>query len=107
MSDAKQPEVLFVLPVLDPAGAERIVAELARRLPQRGFSTAVLCLEDETAAVGKELSAAGVSVEGLRLSRRRTLACAKALAKLIKQRAPRIVHAHLFHANIATRLAMG
>ena len=104
---AARPEVLFVLPVLEPAGAERIVAELARRLPSRGYSTAVLCLEDETAPVGRELSAARVPVEGLHLSRRRTLACAKALAARIAERKPRIVHAHLFHANIAARLALG
>ena len=101
------PEVLLVLPVLEPAGAERIVAELARRLPSRGFSAAVLCLEDERAPVGAELAAAGVPVEGLRLSRRRTLVCAKALAERIAARKPRIVHAHLFHANIAARLAVG
>lgn len=100
------PEILFVLPVLDPAGTERVVADLARRLPSRGFSAAVLCLEDENAAVGKELAAANVPVEGLHLSRRRTLACAKALARRIAARRPSVVHSHLFHANIAARLAL-
>jgi glycosyltransferase involved in cell wall biosynthesis len=100
------PEILFVLPVLEPAGTERVVAELARRLPTRGFSTAVICLEDERAAVGKELVASNVTVEGLRLWRRRTLACAKALARRIAERRPSVINAHLFHANIATRLAL-
>ncbi|HLX61122.1 MAG TPA: hypothetical protein VKX17_07545 [Planctomycetota bacterium] len=54
-------EVLLVVPVLEPAGAERIVAELAKRLPQHGFSTSVLCFEDETAAVGVELSSANIA----------------------------------------------
>jgi len=42
--------------VLQPAGAERIAAELTRRLPERGFDTRVLCLEDERAAIGRELA---------------------------------------------------
>ena len=68
--------VTFVLPVLQPAGAERIVAELAKRLPAHGFATSVVCLEDETAPIGEELKAAGIEVKGLHLSRRRTLSCA-------------------------------
>ncbi|MGD0091032.1 MAG: glycosyltransferase family 4 protein [Planctomycetota bacterium] len=98
-------EVLYVLPLLERAGAERVVAELARRLPAHGFRSSVLCLEDERAPIGIELAAEGISVQGLRLSRRRTLACAWALAKLIPPRRPLIVHAHLFHANLAARLA--
>lgn len=96
---------MHVLPVLQPAGAERIAAELAKRLPQHGFATRVICLEDERAPVGDELTAAGVPVEGLRLSRRRTLASARAIARRLPPRRPLILHGHLFHANIATRLA--
>ena len=103
--NSEAPEVMLVLPVLEPAGAERIVAELAKRLPRRGFATSVVCLEDEYAPIGAELTAAGVHVEGLRTSRRRTLACAKGLAQRIQARRPLIVHAHLYHANIAARLA--
>ncbi|MFH0940072.1 MAG: glycosyltransferase [Planctomycetota bacterium] len=98
-------DVLLVLPVLASAGAERIVAELARRLPQHGFTPSVLCLEDERAAVGEELAAAGVPVVGLRLSRRRSLACAGAILRRLPVRRPLIIHSHLFHANFATRLA--
>jgi glycosyltransferase involved in cell wall biosynthesis len=99
------PKVVFVLPVLEPAGAERIVAELARRLPKLGFDTAVLCLEDERAPIGVELSAAGIPVAGLRRSRRSTLTCARELAGKFRELKPEIVHAHLFHANMATRFA--
>ena len=100
------PLVLHVLPVLQPAGAERIAAELAKRLPGHGFSTRVLCLEDERAPIGEELAAARVPVEGLRLSRRRTLACAGAIARRMPEARPLILHGHLFHANLATRLAL-
>jgi glycosyltransferase involved in cell wall biosynthesis len=100
------PRVVYVLPVLQPAGAERIVAELARRIPSRGYGTSVICLEDERAPVGQELTAAGVPVAGLRLSRRRTLRCAAALARSIPKTRPLILHAHLFHANLAARFAV-
>lgn len=101
--------VLLILPVLNPSGAERVVAELGLRLPQHGFTTSVLCLEDERAQIGIELVNAGVTVRGLRISRRRTLTCAQLIAEHIQnffRNQPLIVCAHLFHANIAARLAM-
>jgi glycosyltransferase involved in cell wall biosynthesis len=99
--------VVYVLPVLHPAGAERIVAELAKRIAARGYTTSVICLEDDQALIGRELTDAGVAVTGLHLSRRRTLRCAAALAGALPSSRPLIVHAHLFHANLAARLAIG
>ncbi|MBI4615962.1 MAG: glycosyltransferase [Planctomycetes bacterium] len=103
---AARVNVVLVLPVLEPAGAERIVAELALRLPAHGFATSVVCLEDETAPVGREIAAAGVPVAGLGISRRRTLAASRALAARLPEGRPLLVHAHLFHANLAARLAI-
>ncbi len=99
-------EVVLVLPVLRPAGAERIVAELARRLPSHGFPTSVVCLEDERATVGVELAEAGVRVQGLHLSRRLALTCARRRAAVLPRSRPLVVHAHLYHANLAARLAV-
>ena len=82
-----------------------MVAELARRLPSRGFDVRVLCLEDERAPVGAELAAEGVAVEGLRLSRRRTQACAREIVRRLPERRPLILHAQLIHANMAARQA--
>ncbi len=101
-------DVLLILPVLHPSGAERVVAELAKRLPTLGFPTTVLCLEDENAAVGIELKSAGVPVTGLHLSRRRSFACGSAIARHIKNKnlaGPLIVCSQLYHANIAARIA--
>lgn len=94
-----------VLPVLQRGGAERVALELARRLPARGFTPIVVCLEDETAPLGRELASAGVRVVGLRKSRRNSFGCARSLVNLIQKESPPIVHAHLFHANFAARLA--
>ena len=99
-------EVLLVVPVLEPAGAERVVAELAKRLPSHGFSTSVLCMENEDAPIGVELKQAGVRVDGLRLSRRQTFACGRGIAARVREMnpaTPMIVCAHLFHANFAAR----
>jgi glycosyltransferase involved in cell wall biosynthesis len=102
----KQVRVIQILPVLEPAGAERIVAELATRLPEHGFSTSVLCMEDEQAVIGRLIAAAGIPVAGLRLSRRRSVACARAIAERLPADRPLILHSHLFHANLAVRLAV-
>lgn len=96
----------MVLPVLGPGGAERVVADLASRLPAFGFNVTVCCLEDETERIGCELVEAGISVVGLRRHRRNTLSCARALAAMFARTRPQLVHAHLFHANLAARLAL-
>jgi glycosyltransferase involved in cell wall biosynthesis len=105
LAEPQRPLVYLILPVLQPAGAEKITAELARRLPSRGFDVRVLCLEDERAPIGAELAAEGVAVEGLRLSRRRTLACAREIVRRLPERRPLVLHSQLIHANLATRKA--
>src|SRR4051812_46611192 len=104
MSDATP--ILFICPVFQYSGAEQIVIELARGLKSHGFAPSVLCLEDEREVVGQELQKAGIPFAGLRLWRRRAIACAKAIPKHIPAGRPAIVHSHLFHANLAARLAM-
>lgn len=101
------PTVVLVLPVLAPAGAERVVADLARRLSAHRFDVQVICLEDERALIGEELAAAGVHVVGLRANRRNTLLCARRLADQLPANRPLVLHAHLFHANLAARMAVG
>jgi len=105
MSDNKVP-LLLIVPVLKHSGAEQVVYDLATRIGAHGFSPTVLCLEDEREAVGQMLSKAGVPVAGLRLWRRRAIACAKAIPKQFPKKRPLLVHSHLFHANLAARLAM-
>jgi len=99
--------VVHVLPLLEWSGAEKVVAELARRLPTLGFSTSVLGLEDDATDYAAALRKEGIAVSGLNLSRRRTLACARAIrSATAKLPRPLIVHAHMFHATLATRWAL-
>src|SRR5689334_3450981 len=103
---AAKAHVLYVLPVLKPAGAERIVADLAKSILDHGFSCSVACLEDENEAIGRELVAAGIAVTGLHRHRWRSRACARDLAGILPKTRPLIVHSHLFHANYVARLAI-
>jgi len=105
MSDNIVP-VLFIVPVLKHSGAEQVVYDIATRIGAHGFAPSVLCMEDERESVGQMLTKAGVPVSGLRLWRRRAIACAKAITKQLPKKRPLIVHSHLFHANFAARLAL-
>jgi len=96
---------VFVIPVLKLSGAERVVIELARRLPAHGIATSIISLEDDRTPLGEQLRGEGLVVSGLRLSRRRSLACATALLARLPQERPLTINAHLFHANFAARLA--
>ncbi|HYF49667.1 MAG TPA: glycosyltransferase [Planctomycetota bacterium] len=98
--------VLFILPGLKHSGPETVVLDIATRIRAHGFAPSVLCLEDERESVGQALSKAGIPVAGLRQSRRRAIAAAKAIVKQLPKKRPLIVHSHLFHANLAARLAM-
>ena len=60
---SKPVRVLQVALSLDPGGTERLVVELARRLPS-GFESAVCCL-DSPGAWGEELRREGVPVHAL------------------------------------------
>lgn len=99
--------VVHVLPLLEWSGAEKIVAELARRLPSFGFSTSILGLESDATDYATALRKEGISVSALHLSRRRTLACAGAIRSAVANLPrPLVVHAHMFHATLATRWAL-
>jgi len=56
--------VVLVISELRPGGAERVVAHLARALPDHGVRPLVICLQQK-GALGEELEAAGVSVTAL------------------------------------------
>jgi glycosyltransferase involved in cell wall biosynthesis len=103
-----RPRVLLLITELRPAGAERIVYELALGLGQEGFEVRVACLispgPGTDGAVAESLRAAGVEVTALRLEGKRDLRGAWRLWRLLRELRPDVVHAHLFHANLAARV---
>ncbi len=88
---------------LRPAGAERCVAELARRLPTEGFAVDVVALRG--GAVADELREAGVNVTVLDVRGKLDLAKWPRLVGLLRAGRYDILHTHLFHADLAGRPA--
>lgn len=99
--------VVLVTTELRPAGAERVVYDLATRLDRRRFEPVVLALMSVTGDDGgfaPKLRAAGVTVFPLRVRSKLDLVRVVPLVQILKRVAPRILHAHLFHANLVARL---
>lgn len=99
--------LLLVTTELLPAGAERIVFELATRLKRERWHVRVASLRSPGGVDGRvaeELRAAGVEVELLRMRGKFDLLGAARFLKLVRDFQPDILHGHLFHANLAARL---
>lgn len=102
--------IALVATGLDIGGAEMQVRDLAIGLKSRGHEVSVTSLLVPRALVD-ELEAHGVPIQHLGLVRsgRSVIGAFHAifaLRRLIRKAQPDIVHAHMVHANIATRLAL-
>jgi glycosyltransferase involved in cell wall biosynthesis len=97
--------VVLLTTNLARGGAEKQVALLAQALRGRGWAVEVVSLVEPT-AFGPELTAAGVSVHsvGMRPGRANAFDAAR-LASILRRLRPVVLHTHLFHANLAGRLA--
>ena len=99
--------VVLLTTNLARGGAETQVARLAIALRGRGWPATVISLIAPT-AFEEELVAAGVPVHslGMRPGEKRTNPAGFArLLALLRDIRPRIVHSHMFHANMAGRAA--
>lgn len=99
--------ILLLTTELVPAGAERIVYELATRLPRPEWEVEVASLRSpggDDGAVAADLARAGIPVTSLRFHHKRDLRGAARLAWLLRRHRPALVHGHLFHGNLAARL---
>jgi len=88
---------------LRPAGAERCVYELARRLDRRRFAVHVAALRG--GAVADWLAAAGVGVTVLGVRGKLDAARLPALVRILRDQRVDLLHTHLFHADLVGRLA--
>ena len=92
---------------LAPAGAERMVYELATRLDRSRFTVCVAALRG--GVVADQLRRAGVEVFVLGVSGKWDVLKIRALANWLRggpgRAAVDILHTHLFHADLAGRLA--
>ncbi|GHS98243.1 glycosyl transferase [Planctomycetales bacterium] len=92
--------ILELITSLGAGGAERVVFELATRLPQ----VAVAAL-DGRGVFADRLRARGVAVYDLGARRKTDVAVIWRLRRLLRELRPRVLHTHLFHANLVGRLA--
>jgi glycosyltransferase involved in cell wall biosynthesis len=96
--------VLFVLTDVAVGGAEHQVLEVAMRLSERGWVVSIVSLirpELDT----RELEEAGITLEHLGITRSSWDPRAVIrLRRIVRGRRPRIVHSHMVHANLLTRV---
>ncbi len=95
--------VCHLITELRPAGAERLVYELAVRLDRRRFEPSVVALRG--GAVADRLREAGVGVHVVGMTHKLDLPRLLGLAAILRRVRPDILHTHLFHADLAGRLA--
>jgi len=94
-----------IITELHPAGAERCVYELARRLDRGRFDVRVVALRG--GQVADWLATAGVPVTVLGVRGRLDALRVARLVDVLRDIKPDLVHTHLFHADLAGRLAAG
>ena len=99
-------KILQFITELTPAGAERVVCELAKNLKAKGHQILVLSLMPlpENESILEELRGADIEVKSLNVSKHspwRILA----FRRVVREFKPDIVHSHLIHPNIIARLA--
>jgi glycosyltransferase involved in cell wall biosynthesis len=88
---------------LDPGGAERLVVDLARRLPG-GFESLVCCL-DSPGEWGERLAADGIPVFALHREPGFRPSVALRLAALARRHRVRVLHAHQYSPYVYGALA--
>ena len=89
------------------AGAERVVANLTKALQKRGHELFVISLLPlpGSSTIVDELREATIPVESLNMTKTRCWPMVKLRSRL-REIQPHIVHGHLLHANILSRLAV-
>lgn len=95
-------KILYVITGLAQGGAERVVCDLADKMYQRGHSVKIAYLTGDvlTKPRYQEIELIKINLNSLLLF---PLAYIK-LSKIIKNFEPDVVHSHMVHANIFTRL---
>lgn len=99
-------QIDYVITGLDIGGAEYQVVSLLERLAQKGHQMRLISLTPPSSAIFIErLAAAGVPLLSLEMKSIKDLPLALLrLCKILRQSKPDIVHAHMVHANLLTRL---
>ena len=79
-----------------PGGAERIVADVAIALQQRGAHSVVFLPEKGEGWLGAQLAGSGVAIEHFRIDRPLSPSCARSLAETFRRHRIDVAHSHEF-----------
>ncbi len=95
--------VAYLITDLEVGGVPLHLYRLVTRLPSERFDARVISLASP-GPVGRMLQEAGVPVAGCGARSARDLAALWRLARLLRATSPDVLHALLFHANLAARV---
>jgi glycosyltransferase involved in cell wall biosynthesis len=103
---AEPARVLHLITRLPVGGAERLLVDIARNLPQSRYESIVCCIQDR-GPLADEVEAAGLRVVELRRmqTKRFDWGAVGELTALLRKERIALVHAHLYHANLYGRIA--
>jgi glycosyltransferase involved in cell wall biosynthesis len=101
---ARRHTVLYVIWSLQAGGAERVVADLARRIDRTQFRPLVCCLNFK-GQLAAPLEAEGIAVFALDKRPRLDLRVLARLVRLMRREEVDVVHTHLWTASFWGRLA--
>lgn len=96
-------KLTYVITDLEVGGVPLHLYRLATRLPRDRFDIRVISLADE-GPVGRQLVAAGIGVQACGARSAADLRALWRLRRLLRAWRPDVLHAMLFHANIACRI---
>lgn len=95
-------KILYVITGLGQGGAERVVCDLADKMYEKGHEVKIAYLTGEVLTLPESKS---IEVIKINLNKAKDLPSSYfRLAKLIRTYNPDVVHSHMVHANIMTRL---
>jgi glycosyltransferase involved in cell wall biosynthesis len=95
-------KILFVIDSLGAGGAERSLAELLPALEDAGIEAIIACLDRRTYGVEAEVLASGADV---RFLPRRPIARLRELRKIVAKESPDLIHTTILASNLVGRLA--
>ncbi|HUW84700.1 MAG TPA: glycosyltransferase [Phycisphaerae bacterium] len=98
--------IVQLITEMAPAGAEKVVHDLAIGLSAKGHQVHVATLLDAPGApatLTDDLARHGVSITRLRMRSKGDLPRLSALASLLRRSSPHVLHTHLWHADLAAK----
>ncbi len=101
----ERPRIAYVITDLHTGGVPLHLLRLAAAVRERGYDPCVICLA-KPGAVSELLRSQGIATHACDASGPTDLAAIWRLARLLRRTRPEVVHSFLFHANVASRVAV-